>query len=261
MAKPSAEELNRLGVQSLERGEFGLALERFGSAMAADPHNEEYPNNLGMCYLLAGEPAKARDFFEQALGLRETPLYHVNLGVALIRLGNPDGAMQKFKRALEMDGRFFDAWYQMGLLYYSARKFIEARQAWQEAAAIREEPVISSNLGMAEMELGNKDEARTHFLQAIRLNEGYAQAHFNLGVLEQSLGRDRDAARCYETALKIQPENFIPWMNLGIVRERLGEIAGAMEALEAFLRFVPPGMERQIRDARRRLKRRREQNV
>jgi tetratricopeptide (TPR) repeat protein len=44
------------------------------------------------------------------------------------------------------------------------------------------------------------------YLEALRLDEGMAQAHNNLGHAFVQLGRLEDAADCFERAVKLQPE-------------------------------------------------------
>jgi len=60
-----------------------------------------------------------------------------------------------------------------------------------------------NNLGAAEIELGESDNARLHLVAAMQADENCALPYYNMGVLEGSLGQHEEARKWYEQAASL----------------------------------------------------------
>jgi tetratricopeptide (TPR) repeat protein len=72
--------------------------------LSKDPRSWIANNNLGNIYLLRGEVARAIPFYEESLKVKaDHPEAHMNLGLALQRLGNMTGARDHISTALTLN--------------------------------------------------------------------------------------------------------------------------------------------------------------
>ncbi len=98
-----------------------------------------------------------------------------------------------------------------------------------------------NNLGnMLAKEPGRLDEAIARFEEALRLEPGYADAHFDLGLaLSKIPGRRDEAISHYETALRLEPSFVEAHNNLGLALMGAGRTAEAIGEFEDALRLEP----------------------
>jgi tetratricopeptide (TPR) repeat protein len=125
--------------------------------------------------------------------------------------------------------------------------------SWQRAAAYADrvtlwEDTLSrnngawiahNNLGILYAERGREDEARDHFLEAIRLKPDHVGARSNLGLLLLQQGRAGEALPHVEAALALDPDDFQVWIVLGELRRLLNDPSGATAAYRSALALEP----------------------
>ena len=89
----------------LAAGRAPEAIEVLEALLAAKPDHGQALVVLGEARLVAREPERARDAFEQALRLRSgDPAALVGHGLALVMLGRPEAALQPLSRAVNEAG-------------------------------------------------------------------------------------------------------------------------------------------------------------
>ncbi len=85
-------------------------------------------------------------------------------------------------------------------------------------------------LGYYYLKAGNLEEAETHFLKAIELDDSYPIAHNNLGVLYLQQGRPELAEKEFRQAVRLNPDYSKAQYNLAVAlfrQQRYGEAATA----------------------------------
>jgi serine/threonine protein kinase/Tfp pilus assembly protein PilF len=91
--------------------------------------------NLGNALLRKSDLDGAIQEYREALRLnKDYPLAHLNLGVALAKKGDLDGAIQEYQEALRRKKDFPDAQYNLGVALRQQGRFAEARTAFRSAA-------------------------------------------------------------------------------------------------------------------------------
>lgn len=208
---PTGSDLNRarvhteLGAGYFSRGQYGVALNELGIALAAEPAYAPAYNILGLVRAELREDKEAEEAFRRAVSLQ--PQYseaHNNYGLFLCQRGRVDDALARFELAL---GNPLYATPEKALSNAGACTLSKGDLAKAEVyymRALRRAP----NLGMALLGMAEVD-FRSHRLLAARgklrqLSDGSelnAQALW-LGVrVERALG-DRPAENTYAAQLR-----------------------------------------------------------
>ena len=84
-----------------------------------------------------------------------------------------------------------------------------------------------------------KVEAARFFVQALKIEPLYFDAHYNLGLVLQELNQLPEAIACYEQALRIQPDFAPAWNNLGVAHHAAGRSAQAVEYHRRAIQLQP----------------------
>jgi Flp pilus assembly protein TadD len=141
-----------------------------------------------------------------AAGAPENPRGHMNLGIALTRLGRSEEGLLPLRRALALDG--------------------------QDAE-------IHNNLGVALGSLGRSDDAIRHFRLALESSPDYAKPHSNLGLLLHQRGRLTESLPYLARAVELAPDDPIIRANHANTLLRLGRFDEGLAELRASLRLDP----------------------
>jgi choline-sulfatase len=122
--------LNATALTLLDAGRPAEAAEVLGRVVAAHPDNARAYELLGVAAMRLGQPQQARAHLEKALQLdRRLPAAWTTLGVALYELEGPDAALTAWREALAIDGTQYDALLNVGLVAAQTGRRDEARQA------------------------------------------------------------------------------------------------------------------------------------
>jgi Tfp pilus assembly protein PilF len=164
-----------LGVDHLDNGRNALAVREFLIAESLDPKNAKI---------------------------------QVGLAEAYMHKGKIEEAEAHLLRALALYPQFHDARLSLSALYLMTGR---AAQAAAESRILVDDPTFPAtwraltNLGLAEMEQGNRAEARKHLELAIEYNRSYWPALLTLGILEKQEGRLPEAVSLLQQVLEQKP--------------------------------------------------------
>jgi tetratricopeptide (TPR) repeat protein len=78
-------------------------------------------------------------------------------------------------------------------------------------------------MGKTYMDLGNLDEAASHFSQAIAIQPDLADAHFQLGLVRTNQGNIQDAFTHFQQVLQLNPSHREAQQNLTRLEKQLRE--------------------------------------
>jgi len=162
---------------------------------------------LGLELDRQGRTAEAVEYHRRSVAL--APLYedaHYNLGNALHKLQDHDGAVAAFEQAIRLKPDFAAAFNNLGNALLARGDRDRARAAYLQALALEPDKADAhynlANLLVAEQDM---ERAVEHYETAIRLQPVHAAAHKNLAGTLWEMGRYADAVRRYEQALQLQP--------------------------------------------------------
>ncbi len=174
---------NNSGKGYYQRGQFALARDEFNRAVIDDPANPDYRHNLALAMIKTGDPAGAEQVLRQNLNqvsAMHQPSYHtlsrllveqqrqgeakqlvqswsdtqpylaqshIELASINRELGNPVGAEQNLRQALQIDPHNSSALANLGQLYEDRGQANQAATMYQRSLASRwAQPQVQSRL-------------------------------------------------------------------------------------------------------------------
>lgn len=112
------EMMYRLGNLLMEQGDFRRAVGAFGRALELNPAHWASLNNLAICNFELGKLPESERAFELLLKQGQgAASAHNGLGLIRLRQRRRAEAAAEFRKALEVDPQFWDAWLNLGIFY------------------------------------------------------------------------------------------------------------------------------------------------
>jgi len=164
-----------------------------------------------LSYLNDKQPAPAMTALQEAISVNpSSPVYRDTLGVVLLELGRPDMAVEHFKKAVELDPIYADAYFHLGTALAEARRWEEAVTAYKKALSLPTLTIPESanqNLGLALYHLKRYQEAEQTLRFAISLDPRLQAAYYNLGLVFVAENRKEEAKAAFRQASQLGPDS------------------------------------------------------
>lgn len=130
--------------------------------------------------------------------------------------------------------------YREGSAFLRIGRTEEARASFAESAR-RAGPIaaVHRNLGLAYLDLGDLDSAKTQFERALAIEPDNEDALYNAAILYGILGRTLDSIRCFESLVRAESKYAEVYLNYGVQLVRAGRLEDAHRAAEKALAIEP----------------------
>jgi len=194
----------------------------------------------GIKFLRAKQLEKARGEFNTVVKMEPgIPDALNNIGLSYAYENNVTKAIQNYRKALDIDPLYVPALNNLGLVLYSTGKAEEALYYWRLCLKIShgDEPDLHYYAANAMRDVGQKKEAREHYLKAIQLKPSHAAAHSGLAALDLSDGRLDEAFAEVNKAIELKPDSAFSYFHLGLIEERRRNVGAAIHAYETSLKY------------------------
>src|SRR5262245_48415609 len=193
----SDRQLLQEGVQLLQAGRGNEAASRFNGVLARQPRQPDALHYLGLvAYQAQQYETAARLIGESIAEKSDDAAVHSNLGNALTMLNRFSEAEAAFRRALELNPQFADAWFNIGNILRHEQRYAEADGAYRNAIAlVPNHAGALNNLANVLLLQGRKAQA--------------AEAYYHLGNVLQDIGRTADAGNAYRQAQAVFPNSGV----------------------------------------------------
>jgi tetratricopeptide (TPR) repeat protein len=118
---------------------------------------------------------------------------------------DPVRAVECYRKAIEADRLYADAYINLGCLLLAGEQHLEAFAVLEEGVMqCPKHPLLHFNLAIAHEELGRPHDALASYGAALKLDARLADAHFNAARLHESLGHKAQAIRHYNAYRKLE---------------------------------------------------------
>jgi tetratricopeptide (TPR) repeat protein len=226
--------LVQLGELSFDLGAEDEAEALFRRAVTLDPSCAPALVGLARVAENRGDYAAAVEQFEQALAQQpDATSLHYNLAMIYRRLA--DAALADVYRGVDS----VRVLIEQGRAAAGAGRYRQAATDLLEAVRRNpEQPTAHLILGAVMDALERLDEAREHYQKAIEL-ENNPRAYYGLGLVQARDGVDDDAARSFARAVELDPSLKQAQIELGKTYERLGRPDAGLATYAEVLRSDP----------------------
>ena len=114
------------------------------------------------------------------------------LGNVLDDKGEKDNAIFMYQKALNVDKKYYKAYYNLANNYLENNQFHMAIDNYKKAASLnKENPYIFYNLACAYIKIGEIKKAKTNLNKAIMLKSDVPEFHYNLAYVYKELGKEK----------------------------------------------------------------------
>jgi len=139
----------------------------------------------------------------------KTPTYSSSGEEKHLKKGMLDKAIAEFSKAIKINPRDANAYYNRGITYYYKGQYDQAISDFNKALEINpKDAELYYNRGIANDLKGDYDQAISDFTQALELNPNYAKAYFNKALSCEKTGRIRESVEAYKAFIKYAPPQY-----------------------------------------------------
>lgn len=200
---PTPDVLMHIGRLGRELGDFAVAEQALMDATALDPTRADIQTELARVRLDAGDLEEARLAVREAIRTQPQDAEAWNVaGRVAMAMSEFHRAADAFDESLDLDPTQPIVHNNAGLNYLYMKRGPEAVEALETAVDLYEDRAphyVFNNLGLAHELVGNYEEAREAFEEALLVSPFYARAKVNLKRVEVTIASIEEA-RAYETA-------------------------------------------------------------
>ncbi len=222
-------------------GDSGAARDHLQKAASLAPEDPGPAIQLAMLMAEQSGPAAALVVLEGPLEAKPGDLDLLQARSTLQRrAGDIDGAVASAQMAYAFASGDAHVNHTLGLALVSARNRSEARDAFKRA--VDADPSFVEawiNLGVVEKEIGNHEAALESYSKAIELQPDDAVAHNNFGNLRLAQGDIDGAMAEYSRAIDLDPDYVDAKVNLALAYREAGDPNKSLSALEEINREHP----------------------
>jgi|FLOH01.1.fsa_nt_gi tetratricopeptide (TPR) repeat protein len=153
--------------------------------------------NLGHSTLLRERPKHAKQFFSEAIDLRDDFADAYNLrGRCSKYLEDYLSASKDFLEAININPNFGDAWRNLGNAYLYLGKYDEMITAFEKSIDLMPDSALAiNNLGYGYFVMNKFEKALEYHEQAVSIDPNYAEAQYDKAMALRALGRENDAQK------------------------------------------------------------------
>jgi superkiller protein 3 len=182
----------------------------------------------GCLYIQKGIWDEAAREFRKAIQMEpQYPEAFNDLGLCLFYMKKYNEAIETLHEAI----RFFPGWYiaeaNLGLALAHVGRHAEAAQHYERSLTIKEQPAVSLALGDVYTALGKFDNAVPAYQKALAGNPNYSLAYHRIGMLQARRNQIDEAETALEKAVELDAANHEGWAVLGAIAARKGNLSKA----------------------------------
>lgn len=210
----------------------GLSLSNAAETQSSLPNDQRWEQ--ARTGLAQGKAGEAKSIFEELLKdyPNEADL-HLFLGMAKLRLRDPQGAILAAKRAIALEPKHIDARTFLAWIELEVRGDVDAAIGeYKKIIELHPElPDAYSNLAVAHKRKGEFGAALANFNKALELKPNSAAAMTARGWILAEQGKWSAARTDFEAALKLDPRDDGALYGLSQALREVRDYAGAQRAL------------------------------
>ena len=202
-----------LQAQQLQQSGFLNEAEKlYREILKQIPEQPDCLHYLGLIFMQKGEEKQAASYLQKSLESGHNPIYFSNYGMFLSRQGKHSEAIKQYKKAVEIQPDYAEAWFNLGVSSSHTGDLGTAEHAYEKAIFLKENYIKAMyNLACVQESQGKSAEAN-HTIQKIQsVTPDTADVYYKLAQALQYLGGNENIRRAYDffiKALEIDPNSL-----------------------------------------------------
>lgn len=207
---------NILGLIAYKLGKFQEAKSHYNEALSMRFNYPEAHINLAILLI------RDKDYAEAIKCLLRSLLFNPintialsNLGICFQKMRQFNKAILYFKKAVEIDSGFFDAFVNLGNTYRITSKYSDALKAYSRAQRLQpHNPQLLNNIALVYKDLGDFKTSERLLKDAIRFEQAPVNAWSNLGLVYKAQGQISEAISAFQNSINLENGNVDVHLNL-----------------------------------------------
>lgn len=178
--------------------------------------SEQYQSvtNEANVFYAENDIKKALEMFLSIPENERTPQNWLLIGNIMQDQGKLDEASFMYNKAIELDNKFYKAYYNLGNVYLQDGKPNMAVEQYKKVINLKPEYAYAHyNLACAYIKLGKYSKAKFELLTAIDYKNTVADFHYNLAYVYKKLGKEKTAKTYIEYYNKLMENNYVQGNN------------------------------------------------
>lgn len=176
-------------------------------------------------------------FLISCIAQTKGPRYYTELGRSLCTEGNYMQGMQYYRKAIEMDSNYVDAYVDRALWRLNYKDYDGSINDWKKVLSLKPKNILAlNNLGVVYESMGELDSALIYFTKSIELDSLGIGSYFNRASIYFMQGKLEMAANDYQKDIEIGTlTDAVSYYMCGIIKIELGDsLNGKMYLEKAF---------------------------
>ena len=207
---------NAIAEIHLAKGELPLAKKEWQEASALNPTDPRAAMNVCAIALDTGDYLLAIDTGLRLIeaGHDSAPL-RFNLGIANLRLGQHDGAIEHLQQAVKLEPTDLDNRLNLGEALVKKGLIEQGVRQWEQAAADHpDSPHPLYNIGVTYAQKGLFTRAEEYWTKALERKPDYLPIHVARASQFAERGQWQESLAAWEQALRIEPDALLARLNM-----------------------------------------------
>lgn len=195
------------------QGAINQSIQAAKEAVRTAPHSVAAHETLGMVYqnleqYIDDNNNFAVEAFQEASKLEPTnPVIFTEIGKAYMNKGELDKAAIEFSRALKLKPAYYEAAYNLALLFEKENKLNQALDLLNDLEIYHNRFEINSTKGRIYFNQKKYSEAIAEYKKAVELNSQHANSLYGLALALEVAEEKAEALSYFKKTLSLNPEN------------------------------------------------------
>ena len=212
------------------------------------------PLDAGKAALTSGDTAKAIEQLEKAVAAAPgSAEAHLALGQAYLRGARKDDAQKQFEAAFTLDAaaappvavQNADESFLIGNAHAGLGQLDQAKAAYEDALKLDPKKAAAyTNLGVIYYQQGNLDEAVTQLKTALEVDPSDAETNYMLGAAYVQQNKIAEAEKAFNQALTLKPDLGQAYIGLGnvyLINKQYDQAVTALQKATGLQPNLPEG--------------------